>query len=64
MRCPGGRQRSGETRALAMAIERGEWERIALHLFVALAELVRADPAATIDDVIELLNEDGRGDVV
>jgi hypothetical protein len=41
--------------ALAIAIERGEWERIVLHMFMALARTLRSDPGATIDDLIELL---------
>jgi hypothetical protein len=46
--------------ALALAIERGEWERIALHTFVSIAEALRIDPRASIDDLLALLEEDER----
>jgi hypothetical protein len=47
---------------LAIAIERREWERILLHMFVALAEGLRADPDATIDDLLALLEGEGGAD--
>ena len=43
--------------ALASAIERAEWERIVLHLFVVLAEALQAEGRATIDDLIDLLED-------
>ena len=43
------------TRALEAAIARGDWERIALHTFVSIAEMLRIEPAATIDDLLALL---------
>ena len=46
-----------EPGALALAIERAEWERIALHLFVVLAEALQAEGRATIDDLIDLLED-------
>ncbi len=49
--------------ALALAIERGEWERIALYLLLGVAQAARAAPAAAIDDLIALLaDEDANGD--
>ena len=48
--------------ALALAIERGEWERILYHLFVALAEALRIDRQATIDDLLELLEGEAARD--
>jgi hypothetical protein len=46
--------------ALAAAVARGEWERIALQTFVSIAERMRVSPA-TIDDLLSLLEalEDG-----
>jgi hypothetical protein len=41
--------------ALALAIERQQWERIVLHAFVALAEALEAERNVTIDDLIALL---------
>jgi hypothetical protein len=41
--------------ALALAIERGEWERIALHTFVSIVQALRVEPSATIDDLLALL---------
>ncbi len=51
---PGGRT------ALAVAIQRGEWERIMLHVLVVVAETLRSDPKVTIDDLLSLL--EARGD--
>ena len=48
--------------ALALAIERAEWERIALHLFVALADALREDGRPTIDDLIDLLEDGSEAD--
>jgi hypothetical protein len=47
---------------MALAIDRGEWERIALHLFVTMAEWLRTDPDATIDDLLAILEGHGRAD--
>ena len=41
--------------ALAIAIERGEWERIMLHIVVGIAEALRSEPQTTIDDLLTLL---------
>ena len=48
--------------ALALASERAEWERIALHLFVALADALREDGRPTIDDLIDLLEDGSEAD--
>jgi hypothetical protein len=47
--------RSSSGGALTVAIERGEWERIVLHMFMALTQMLRSDHGATIDDLIDLL---------
>ena len=41
--------------ALAIAIDRGDWERVALYVFVGIAETLRSEPDATIDDLLALL---------
>jgi hypothetical protein len=56
------RRRRREAHPFAAAIERGEWERIVLHVFVALAETLRAEPEGTIDDLIALLEARDGGD--
>ncbi|MHB8377057.1 MAG: hypothetical protein ACYDEB_08895 [Dehalococcoidia bacterium] len=50
--------------AMARAVRRGEWERLALYLALAVAQAARAAPQATIDDVLALLGaaEEERGD--
>ena len=48
--------------ALAISIDRGEWERVALNVFVAIAETLRGDPGATIDDLLDLLEDRGASD--
>ncbi len=49
--------------ALALAIDRGEWERVSLYLLLGVAETARAASPGTIDDVIALLaDEDPDGD--
>jgi hypothetical protein len=45
--------------ALALAIERCEWERIALYLLIALARATQRLPPATVDDLLAAL-DDGR----
>lgn len=50
-------QMRSEYGALEMAIERAEWERIALHLFVVLTDALQAEGRATIDDLIDLLED-------
>jgi hypothetical protein len=45
--------------ALALAIERREWERIALYLLIALARATQRLPPATVDDLLAAL-DDGR----
>lgn len=41
--------------ALAAAVRRGEWERVALYVLLGVAETARAAPAGTIEDVVALL---------
>ncbi len=38
--------------AIALSIERREWERIALLLLIAAARVIAAAPPGTIDDVL------------
>jgi hypothetical protein len=45
--------------AMAMAIRRREYERVALYLALAIARAARAAPPGTIDDVLALLARDG-----
>lgn len=54
-----GRSRSVQPTALALAIERGEWERVSLYLLLGVAQAARAAPAAAIDDLITLLSGEG-----
>jgi hypothetical protein len=57
------RARSPKATALALAIERGEWERVSLYLLLGVAQAARAAPPGAIDDVIALLaDEDAGGD--
>ena len=42
--------------ALAIAIERREWERVALLLLVAVARVAEAAPPGTIDELLSLLD--------
>lgn len=57
------RARSPDGGALALAIERGEWERVSLYLLLGVAQAARAAPPGAIDDVIALLAaEDADGD--
>jgi hypothetical protein len=53
---------SSQRSALTIAIERGEWERIMLHMFVGIAEALRSRPQATIDDLLTLLESRGDAD--
>jgi hypothetical protein len=41
--------------AMAAAVRRGEWERIALALLIGVAQAAREAPPETIDRLIELL---------
>lgn len=43
--------------ALAAAIRRNEWELAALLLLNAVAEIARAMPPGTIDDVLALISD-------
>ena len=43
--------------ALARAIHRREWERVMLYVFVGIAETLRSEPYATIDDLLALLED-------
>jgi len=48
--------------ALALAIERGDWERVGLSLLLGLALALRDAPPETIDNLLELLSqEEARG---
>lgn len=42
--------------ALALAIERSDWERASLLLLLALARVARSAPPGTIDDLLALLS--------
>ena len=42
--------------ALALAIERSDWERASLLLLLAVARAVRSAPPGTIDDVLALIS--------
>jgi hypothetical protein len=48
--------------ALAIAIERSQWELAALLLLDALASTARRLPPATIDDVLALLSRSEEAD--
>ncbi len=48
--------------ALALAIRRGEWERAGLLLLMAMADVARAAPAGTVDDLLALLSGEEVGD--
>jgi hypothetical protein len=41
--------------ALAMALEREDWERASLLLLIALAKALRTTPPGTIDDLLAAL---------
>ncbi len=43
--------------ALAAAIRRDDWERVALYLALAVAVAARNAPPGTIDDVLAMLAE-------
>jgi hypothetical protein len=60
------RQPQSQTGALALAIERGDWERASLLLLIAVARVARATPPGTIDDVLAFLSdreEDGDAEI-
>lgn len=44
--------------ALAVAIDRGDWERAALLLLAGVSAAARRVPAGTVDDVLALLSEE------
>ncbi len=48
---------------LAIAIQRGEWERAALLLLLATAAVARAAPPGTVDDLLALLADEPDCDV-
>ena len=48
--------------ALDRAVEREDWEAVALYLLVAFARIVRETPAGTLDDLLAVLAEDGGSD--
>ena len=50
--------RNGEANALALAIKRGEWERVGLCLLLGLSLAARETPPETIDRLLELLAGD------
>ena len=49
-------QQTNRPQALALAIERREWERVALLLLVAVARVAEAAPPGTIDELLSLLD--------
>ena len=49
-------QQTNRPQALALAIERREWERVALLLLVAVARVAEAAPLGTIDELLSLLD--------
>lgn len=56
------RQAQSMNGALALAIERSDWERASLLLLIAVARVARNTPPGTIDDVLSFLSggeEDG-----
>lgn len=42
--------------ALALAIERSDWERASLLILIAVARAARSIPSGTIDDVLALMS--------
>jgi hypothetical protein len=46
-----------QERALAAAVRRSEWERVALLLLLGVAMAARKAPPGTIDDVLALLSD-------
>ena len=55
-----GRRSEGDA-AMARALRRREYERVALYLALAAAQAARTAPQATIDDVLALF-DDGEPD--
>jgi hypothetical protein len=55
-------QRRPASGALAMAIERRDWERVSLYLLIGVALAARAVPQATLDDLLDALTGDEGGD--
>jgi hypothetical protein len=54
------RRRSAGEAAMARALRRGEFERVALYLALAAMQAARTAPRATVDDVLALLDEGTR----
>lgn len=52
----GWRRRRGDS-ALALAVRRQEWERVALYLLLGVAAAARKAPPGAIDDVLDALAE-------
>lgn len=52
-------ERSRGPSALALAIERDDWERASLLVLLAFSATVRRMPPGTIDDLLALLSTDG-----
>jgi len=48
--------------AIALAVERADWERVALLVLIGVARAARELPDATVDDVLALLEEEARDD--
>lgn len=48
--------------AMALAVRRGEWERLSLYLLLAFAAAARRAPAGTIEDLLALLADEEAGD--
>jgi hypothetical protein len=50
------RQPQSSSGALALAIERSDWERASLLILLAVARAARSAPPGTIDDVLALIS--------
>ncbi len=54
---------AGPGSALALAIERSDWERASLLILIAVARVARSAPPGTIDDLLALMSlEEEAGD--
>ena len=52
----------GRANAVALAVERADWERVALLVLIGVARVARELPGASVDDVLALLEEEARDD--
>jgi hypothetical protein len=58
----GRRSEAGRPSAIALAVERADWERVALLVLIGVARAARDLPQASVEDVLALLEEGARDD--